>query len=483
MPALDNALKTVKAVYPFVDATTAPGTTTLTAAVAAGATVLAVAGIANFANGDDIRVGSGETLELARILGAPAGSAITLAKPLAFAHGVGEAVVEQKACLLGDPEASGFVPSWAAETSDVNLATQRLAYTTLTGYVDLGGTLALPVLTIEAIALALGVPLPNLSGVGTTVSPRALQTNGTLIGAVTNMSLVVLGETQSGAPIRYELWNVSVDYTGFSLQLARGVLAQLPVKVLASGAVIDFSAGAWVPSTVDVTFQPSKGDVFDAITEFGQFGDSGTATTVPGVLAAGATAVAVAAAAGIVVGDWVRIDTGDRREYHMVGNVAVNTLTLRTPLLFDHIAGVACVKATLTPFSGISTDGVTLTVSGNVDTQRIATQRVSIGYRPGNAVVKFAFESIALTPQMFQLALAIPSAAYANSRLPLGDKIGTATLEGVYLKGTTQGGKTVYLNGWSPSLEVNGQSTWSQAAEARLPIAIKPSVLQAVVLP
>ena len=136
MGQLDKTFDTLTGLHLMMDHASG-GNTTLTAVAAKGASTVNVTAATSFAVGDDIRIGSGETMEMARI-GGIASLEFTLEKPLLFDHDDTEAVVEMASISLGAPEADGVKITIPAEANDVFSAIQRSAYGTMIGYVDLG---------------------------------------------------------------------------------------------------------------------------------------------------------------------------------------------------------------------------------------------------------------------------------------------------------------------------------------------------------
>lgn len=486
MPILDKAFATLTAVFPFVDLPSGGGSTTVSTAAAAGATSLVIASGTNFANGDDIRVGTGETMELARIASGGGTTTITLSKPLLFEHLVGEPVVEQGALNIGVPEAEGFRFTYSAETSDVFAATQRLAFGSLTGYVDVRASWRYPVVTTDVMAMAFGVPRANVIGDGTaaaqtgTVGPRLFTSDGVLFGAITNVNVVAVGTLQDGSPARLELYNFNIDPTGVNVSFARGQLSTVPVAGLASSGVMHFDGAGWTPSTIISTAASSKADIFSEITNVQTLTDTGTPTTLAAQATAGSYSVTCAvggpAAAGIVAGDWVRIGT----EWHLVHSVATPVLNLRTQILTTQASGAAVARQSRTTIGGV-TGGFTVANSGSVQVQRSELFRTSLGLKIGNVATAFNFRVNAITPENLMLALGIPASAFANSRLALGSRIAADGAKTLLFTGLTQGGRTVTMCGWSGAAVVGGETVFTTSAAAEVPMSFKPAALQVFV--
>jgi hypothetical protein len=478
MPAKAKILKQLSTVYLVRDLGAGGGSTTINGAGAAkGQAVVPVAATANLTAGDTVRIGAGEELELGVISSVSAGVSITLADNLTYDHAVGEAVVEQVAYDLGDVTDGGVTTNAAAQTTDVATANRRLVYTVLNGNVDLTAEFALPGFTPFALAVACGLPLSAISGTGTASAPLSLATDGSDFGAEQNQSLIVIGLTQDGSAVRVELWGVDFDYTGISVQLRRGQLASVPVKaVAAAGGVVTTNASAYVANTSQ---RPGKGKVFDALAEVGLFADATTgplATTSTAPVAAGATVVPFTAVTNLVAGDWVKVASGETVEFHRVESIATLNVTFKTKLLRAQASGVALVRQQLVSFGGVHEDGATLSVGGSVEPIRLANKRMSAGLKLGSATTALAFGVVDLTLANFARALGIPQSAIASNRLPIGANIGTATVEGLYVRGVQQDGATVWVNVWGCAQDVSAFAlALAQTGVARLPISLKPS--------
>jgi hypothetical protein len=481
MGVLDKAFDVVTGLHLMMDTPSGGGSTTLSAAAAANASSFSITSATNFAIGDDIRVGTGETLEEVRISNLVS-TTVTPLKPLQFDHASGEAVVERSAISLGVPEADGVKLNIPAELSDAFNAIQRTAYGTLVGYVDLGISWRFMAITADIIAYALGLPRSAVLGDGTaaiqtgTVGPRLFTTDGLLMNTLLNTSVIVTGALQDGSVVKATMQNVSFDPTGLTTTLSRGQLATVPVKLMASSGTLDFTNTAFTPASIVVTNASSSADLFSEITGVSTLTDSGTATTLSGAVSAGAYSVSVVSAAGIVAGNWVRVNN----EWHLIHSVVSTTLNFRTQVQAAQASGAAVVLQTVTSIAGV-TGGFTFAVSGSATNQRVETSRVTLRTRLSNAAPSFAFKTNNLRPEIMQLALGMPSSAYANSVLPLGNKIATSLRATLLFQGLTQGGKTITMCGWNGAAQINTELNMTQAAELQASIGYKPTTLQVFV--
>lgn len=450
--------------------------TTVNALAAAGQKVLLVPNTTGIANGDTVRIGAGELLELGVVASFIAATSITLADNLTYDHQIGDDVVEQNAYDLGDVTDAGATVTGAANTSDVLSAMRRLVYTILNGYVDLGATFSLPGLTLQNLAFALGVPQTNVSGSGAALTPFFYATDGTDFGGSQNNSLIIMGLTQDGTPLRVELWGVDFDYTSFSIQLKRGVLASIPVKVTATGALFTTNASAYVANT---TLRAVKGKVLDALQEVGFFADATVgplATTTTALANAGASVLALTSATNLVANDWLKVGAADTVEFHQIASIAGLNITLKGKLLRAQAAGVAVVREQNVAFGAVSEDGATLACTGTVVPLRIATRRTGIGLKLGSAAMTLSFAVIDYTLANIANAFGVPASAIASGRVPLGSLIGSQTVQGMYVRGITQDGTIVWLTVWGCSQDVSSIAVaMTQQNVPALPVKLKPA--------
>lgn len=476
MAAKDKVLKSLQQVLLMRDLAGGGNTTIGTAAAKAQNTVL-VPSTTNFAVGDTVRVGSGEQVELAVVSTVNAGVSLVMADPLTYDHAVGEPVVEQVGYDLGDIAEGGVTVNANAQTTDVGVATKRLAFTTLAGYSDLTAAFALPTITLQNLAIALGIAFTKIAGNGSASTPYSLVTDGSEISGEQNQSIIAIGVAMDGTVIRVELWGIDVDYTGLSLALSRGNLASVPVKVMGAGGVATTNASAYVANT---TIKPTKGKVFSELSEVGLFADATVgplSTSFSGAPAAGAIVLPLSSVTNLVAGDWLRIGSGDTVEFHRVESIAALNVTIKTPIYRAGHGADSVVRQVLVPFAAPSADGVTLSVAGSVETIRAGNRRMSIGFKPGAAITTLSFAVIDFLLANFARALGIPQAKIVGGRLPLtGDVISTDVVQGAYMKGLLQSGETQWINVWGCSQDVsNFAAQLTNSGTPSLPIAFKPA--------
>jgi hypothetical protein len=188
MPAKNKYVSRLQRLLIARDKTGAALTTTLTAAAAKGASAITVAAITNAADGDTIRIGSGDEMELNKINGAPSGSNIPLLYPLQRAHRIGEDVREMTVFDHGAPNEGGVDLVLAGESQDIQVSDRRLPLAQIRGYVSAGAEWTWPYFTLSTIIAALGALLTRLSGAGTVASPKQFITDGNELGEENNVA-------------------------------------------------------------------------------------------------------------------------------------------------------------------------------------------------------------------------------------------------------------------------------------------------------
>lgn len=479
MPSKNKYLSRLKALYIGRDKTGTALSTTLTANAAKGATSITVAAITNGADGDAIRIGSGNDAELNKISGAPAGNTITLAWPTQRAHVIGEAAREVTIFDHGSPDEGGVDVMVSGETVDVPVATQRLPIATVKGYQGAGAEGAWPYFDIFSFATAIGMLLSKVTGAGTAASPRQLITDGNEMGEENDVFIVAAGVLVDGTEAWVELWGCTMDYTGVNSTLARGNPPRIQFRARASAGGVMYTAAPGY--AIDTTYRASKAKVWRALTEVGirSASGSGVNTTLTAAAAAGATVLSVASETGGAPGDRIKVGTGSDVEYPIIDSVGVGTINLRTKLLRAHAIGEAVVEQAETAFAGITEGGLSLQVSGSVRSVRIATTPLEAGIIPGDAMVTASFNLGDILLANFARALGIPQSAIVGNRLPLDVDIGTEDIDAIYLKGVLQNGDLVVLDLWGCAMVIQEIRTkLSNRDISTIPVTVRPATLQ-----
>ncbi len=481
MPVQTEMLNRITDFLVHVDQPTTPGSTTLTAAAAAGATSITVAAITSFAANEPIRIGTGEEVEVNAVSGTPTGNTINLQRALQKNHASGEAVVEQVAYRYMVPEATSTQLQWQRESADQFTADQRLVHVVLKGFGSQRLSTRFTGLSMYNLCLALGIPIGTLVGTGASATdPLALVTTGAEFGTLQNASIIVNGVKNDSTNIRWELWGVAFDYANLSIPISTGTtLAAVPLNVLCGGGGIISSAATLTLAAANLlsTALGTSGDVLQSLNDCGYMVDTTPATTLAVATTAGQTAsFTVASGTGLAAGDHVRIDSGSNVEFKRIKTVATNTITLTSALAKAHASGVALVKVTPTTFAAIAESGVSLAFNGQTSEVRNAFTDMAIGLRYGSAAISAALALLPFNLATFARALGLtqPGGAY----LPIVSGLGAVNLDGLYIRGTLQNAKTFYaiLNG--NQMDVSGVTVnlTTTGDVPNIPLTAKPSV-------
>lgn len=210
----------------IIDQATTPGSTTVATATDVGDTTIPVADESNFSAGDLLRVGSGETLEVATCASTSAGN-VVIQTGLEYAHAVGEAVVEQVKVDLGHVAEGGVQISVAEDVFEVRASTSALVLSRRT--TGITETISWPGILWNAsnFAAAFGRPDSDVLGSGTPTDPYAIRVNPDEINTLLNASLYAQGVREDGDIIEFRGWNALFDLNK-STTLARNAVAELP---------------------------------------------------------------------------------------------------------------------------------------------------------------------------------------------------------------------------------------------------------------
>lgn len=450
MSTKDKLLRRPQSFVMFRD-TPAGNATTVAAANAAGAATVTVASATGIAAGKSFRYGSGELIERVEVASVAA-LVVTLVKPLARDHAAADAFVEQTGYNLGAVKGA-ITPTQATTVTDVTSALQRLVFQRVEGFETITIDATVHGFTLENFAVAMGIPLPNITGNGLALAtPKVLASDMNDIDTVDNVCLLATYVLQDGTIKTQEFWGVYPDYTAFSVQLGMGQDGAMPMKFSVFGMGIEQDgAPTYVPVS---TIKATKGKVFSDLTGVGLFVQHATPglTTVGTAAAKGDTTLVLADASAYAGEDFVGVGVDDTFEIVWVESVASETLTLKTPLFRAQAVGVTVQRLSQLPFAAIGKDGVKFGVGGQTAAIQNGLRRLPIGSQPGLVDVTLAISLLELSLANRAYALGIPQSAIdvAHSRLVLSEKIGTATVLGAYLIGTLKDGTINRIHFWSP---------------------------------
>lgn len=455
----------------------ATAATTLTANAAAAATSLTVASITGLSNGDTIRIGAGNDTEVNKINGAPSGSTVTLLWPLGKAHLSGESTRRQISYDHGDPDESGVKVAIEADTVDVPVATRRIVFTRLDGYVRATMEWAWPTFTLQNLAAALGMLTSRVTGSGTQASPWQITTDGAEIGEDINQSWTVYGILVDGSFLAITLHGTDMLHEVVKASLRRGQVGTVNAKAKASSMVtVDTAQPTFTLST---SLLPTKGKVFDAPSEVGFYSATGggMSSTLTGAHNAAVTALIVASSTNGAAGDRVKIGTGDTAEMNILDSITDATHVVARGKTYRAFAGATpIVEQTRNAFGGMSEEGLDISFDGDGRDVKLATSRIEGGRVPGMAAFKFSFMVVDLLVANIAYALGVPQSAIASGRFNAGNNIGSADLTELYFSGLHQDGGTVEIecSGCSQVIE-NFALALNNKDLAKLPITAIPA--------
>ncbi len=458
--------------FKLVDKLSAPASTTLSAAVAAGASTFDVTSATGITAGKWIRLGEGEYAEPV-LVSSVSSTTITPTRPVMIAHDSGDAVVEQTAFDLG--QLSGQVGvSINGESTDFEVETRRLIYATLPGFVDMEAALNLVGLTPYTLAIALGISLSNVYGSRTSTAPLALTTDGSEIGGDQNQFVIIQGVRTDGTLITIELWGASNDYTGVSLPMSRGQALTVPCKWLAPRMIIDEAAAAYTGAS---TATSDAGDLLDSLQEVGFFEPATTgalSTTLSAGPAAGTQSISLASVTNLAAGNYLKLGTGKSSEIHRVNNPA--TTTLVTKLYRAFASGAAAVKQKQTRIGGIVKGSVNFSVGGSIEKIQLEDSTTTVGIKAGSAQPQMTF-TIAdfIVSVIFRAAAAAQSGISSSKGVLDGSNIGKSPIDAMYLIGKNGNAETVLfvLTGCSQLLQ-NINLAMTKSGVNGIPFNVRP---------
>lgn len=469
----------------------ATGTVGAAGYVAGAASITLTTGpIAGLGVAEPVVVGEGEESEGMLVHGAtaPTGTTVTLhANKLGLRnHASGERVVEYELFDLGNTMEDGVEVSTSSDTTDLISAMQRLVLDTLTGYARHGASLKLPAMVPYTLCVALGIPWANVVETGVTPNKwQQLITDGNDWASETEQWLMVQSILMDGTVLREELWGCDVDMAGITIQLGRGQASPLPCKFVAAGGG-EASSNANPYPTPTVTYRMGKGKIVDYVTEVGVITPTGSVTNVAsgGTVGASAFTLAGAGIAAIAAADWMIFQEAaaspERSEIHQLDTYTPGTGvgTLKSKFFRATLNYAAAFKALLTPFAGVSKDGVTLTMNGNSIPLGVLSSRLDTGIRPGTVTTEATLNLTNFELSALAQALGIATSAIVNARLPiLGTTVASVNAAPhVYLKLLHRDATLSWfiLAGCS-SLVTDVRRAYNNQGQAQYQIKVRPS--------
>ena len=218
------------------DQPSTPGSTTVDTIASAGDTTIGVAAITNFTDGDLVRIGVRDTLEINQIEGAP-NTTMPLRFPLMYAHAVGDVFVEQLASDLGNIADAGVRISFSGDHNPVTAATKRLTTAYLTGHAEIMAEFELLGYALENWAVALGMPESSVVGSGSSAAPYTIPITADDFNTENDLSYRFTGARKDASIVLVDIMACEVDFSAVQNALQRGQPAPIPVRAKATSGV------------------------------------------------------------------------------------------------------------------------------------------------------------------------------------------------------------------------------------------------------
>ena len=194
----------------ILDADTPDPDTTTDAAHSRGDTAISVADEGGAADGDLVRIGSGDTLEIGVVASATSGQ-ITLDQGLFYDQPSGVAVVEQVKVNAGHVEEGGVDFNISEDIFEAGAATSAKTLVRKTVRITQGITW--PAIQWSALMFdrAFGIPDVSFDGSGTATAPNRSAIASDLVKTVTFASVYVECTTEDGDSVEFQGWNLTPD--------------------------------------------------------------------------------------------------------------------------------------------------------------------------------------------------------------------------------------------------------------------------------
>lgn len=218
------------------DATGSPGNTTTNALASVGGVTIDVVSATNFTDGDLVRIGLRDLLEINQIEGAPA-TTMPLRFPLIYAHASGSVFVEQAGADVGHISDDGVSITFSGDHNVVNAATKRLATAYLTGHAEIQAEFAVLGFAEENLALAVGQSEADVGGSGTTAAPTTIAITADDFNEDNDLSWRFSGARKDGSTVLVDLMATEMDFSAVTFQLQRGSPSPFPMRARATSAV------------------------------------------------------------------------------------------------------------------------------------------------------------------------------------------------------------------------------------------------------
>lgn len=226
-----EVLAEVTEVGVMTDVAASPGNTTLTAGVAAGATLISVASATNFTAGDLFRIGNRPLIEAGEIESI-ATLDFTLKSALGDAYASGEVVREIEDTPIGDVTEDGVAIVFDGGETPVRSGTKYGVYTYIpSGDRAISCPFSLLNVELENFALAAGIVESDITGAGSAVDPYVLHLREDLYDAELERIWYWQGLRVDGTIVRVEANSGRVFSPQGQISFAQGRPTNIPVVV------------------------------------------------------------------------------------------------------------------------------------------------------------------------------------------------------------------------------------------------------------
>lgn len=208
------------------------GSSTLSAGVAAGVSVLPFTAVTNFVATDLIRVGRTEWAKILSI----ASLNVTLTRPIEYAHPILDPVVETADVPIGDTTMDGF--NWDTQTDEttVKVGTSRNAYLYIPGSIERTLTFQLLNFSLENLAEVFGLnPTSRITGAGTSGNPYILSIDPANFHEQPVRNWFFESLREDGKLIRAEFWQSKVYAAQAQIKVVTGEPTNVPFRLRTVG--------------------------------------------------------------------------------------------------------------------------------------------------------------------------------------------------------------------------------------------------------
>jgi hypothetical protein len=210
----------------IVDTTSPDPDTTTDADHDAGDTAISVTDEGGAADGDIVRIGTGDTMEIGVVASATTGS-ITLDLGLRYDQPSGVPVVEIEKLNMGHAGEGGIDFAVNEEVFEAGACTSAKTLIRKTTRITQAITWPAMEWTTNLFARAFGIPQSAIQGTGAPATPWRIALESDAIKSVVNASLFVECSNEGGDIVEFQGWNLTPDLNK-TWNVSRNSTAELP---------------------------------------------------------------------------------------------------------------------------------------------------------------------------------------------------------------------------------------------------------------